>query len=254
MGGFNVETQARLVRPTFGMVLTGSGGLLPRATALENLIFFGALYRMKKRDAIRRANVLLDQFGLVATRDTKVNTYSTGMRQRLLLARSLMHDPPILLLDEPTTGLDPEAASAFRALVQDLKYDGKAILFCSHNLSEVAELSNSIMILSDGTTVASGSPSAVVSRTSNLITVALDIPHMNAHLIPTLIAIDGVDNHSRTDDATLTRLRLVTHRPEQLEVDIRRVFVASAPPGMYREPATLEDAYMYILKAARSSG
>lgn len=251
VASFDVQKQPRLVRPHLGMVLAGSGGLIPRATALENLTFFGSLYRQNRTKANQRAITLLQQFNLHAEMNIPVNKYSTGMRQRLLLARSLMHDPPILLLDEPTNGLDPEAAYSFRALIADLRDRGKAILFCSHNMAEVAELSDSVLILVDGKVIATGSPTTVVAGATGLITISLDIPHGDATLIPALISSECVDNHSRTDDETRTRLRLVTRQPDALEAHVNHILARSGVRGIFREPATLEDAYLHIVKSTR---
>jgi ABC-2 type transport system ATP-binding protein len=250
--GFDVAGQPKAVRPLIGTVLAGSGGLMPRGTAMENLAFFGALYKMPRRDAVRRAGALLEQFGLSDARDLRVNTFSSGMRQRLLLARAMMHNPSVLLLDEPTNGLDPEAAMSFRRLVSDLRSRGTAILFCSHNMNEVAALSDEVIVLVEGRVIASGSPTSIAQQAGGLVTVALDIPNQHTGRVPELTALSGVISHTQTHDESRTRLRLLTFRPDALEAEALRLLGGSG--GVFREPATLEDAYLHLAHAHRHNG
>ena len=249
--GFDVVRRPRSVRPLIGSVLAGSGGLIPRASARENLRFSAALYRITRRDAARRCDDLLDRFGLTESRNLPVNRFSTGMRQRLLLARALLHDPAVLLLDEPTNGLDPQASADFRRLVADLRASGKAVLFCSHNMSEVAALSDQVTILHSGRVIASGTPSDIARQADGLVTVALDVPAAHAGRVPEIIALPDVLTHSRTEDESRIRVRLLTDRPNAVEKQAADILGGDTVAGVFREPATLEDAYLHLVQADR---
>ena len=123
-------------------------------SARENLVFFGRIHGLG--DPRLRADALLESVRLEDRADDPVRTFSRGMQQRLALARCLIHDPQIVFLDEPFTGLDPYAASLFRATLERLRADGRTILLVTHNLTEGLELSDRWMILARGRIVAEG--------------------------------------------------------------------------------------------------
>jgi ABC-2 type transport system ATP-binding protein len=113
-------------------VLGGDRGFYLRASAAENLIYFASLAGVPLRQWRSRVRDILSDFGLTAKAQEKVETFSRGMRQQLHIARSLLADPPLLLLDEPTIGLDPESAHALRQLIKELRSAGRAILLTTH--------------------------------------------------------------------------------------------------------------------------
>jgi ABC-2 type transport system ATP-binding protein len=107
----------------------------------------------------QRAGHLLEQFGLNAYAKRRLGEYSKGMRQKLALARALLHDPPVLLLDEPTSAMDPESARLVRDAILALRSAERTIVICTHNLAEAEELSDQIAIIRKGRIIAQGSPS-----------------------------------------------------------------------------------------------
>jgi len=117
-------------------------------TPFENLVFYGRLYAV--RDGARRADALLDQLGLADRRGDAAGTLSRGLQQRLAIARALLHDPPVLLLDEPYTGLDPEAAGAFGAMLEALKREGRTIVLTTHDLERGLQTADRVAILVNG--------------------------------------------------------------------------------------------------------
>ncbi len=124
-------------------------------TARENLLFFAGIYGVS--DPAARAEAILDSVRLLDRADDPVRAFSRGMQQRLSLARCLIHDPAIVVLDEPFTGLDPYAATLLRATLQRLRLEGRTLLLVTHNLAEGLELSDRWMILSRGRVAAGGS-------------------------------------------------------------------------------------------------
>jgi ABC-2 type transport system ATP-binding protein len=162
VAGYDVVRQAGEVRAAVG-VLTEQHGLYNRMPADEYLNFFGELYRIPPRPRAERIDRLLHIFGLYADRRRRVGEYSKGMRQKLALARALLHEPPVLLLDEPTSAMDPESARLVRDSIHDLRSAERTILICTHNLSEAEELADQIAIMQRGRIISCGSPADLKS-------------------------------------------------------------------------------------------
>jgi ABC-type multidrug transport system ATPase subunit len=125
-------------------------------TAAEYLEFFADLYGMSRDEKEKRIAELLEKVGLTKRRNSRVGTYSRGMKQRLALARALVHQPKILFLDEPTLGLDPQGQEAIQRLLKDLNKEGITVFLSSHLLNEVSNLCSRIVILHSGRIVANG--------------------------------------------------------------------------------------------------
>lgn len=160
VAGFDVVSQAAQVRGKVG-VLTEMHGLYGRMPADEYLDFFGQVYQMPIDERQRQIRRLLENFGLYADRKRKVGEYSKGMRQKLALARALMHNPAVLLLDEPTSAMDPESARLVRDSIHDLRESKRTIILCTHNLPEAEELADKIAIIRHGKIIAEGNAAAL---------------------------------------------------------------------------------------------
>ncbi|HID90964.1 TPA: ABC transporter ATP-binding protein, partial [Candidatus Bathyarchaeota archaeon] len=137
--------------------------------ARDNLMYFASLYKIPRGEAGRRVDDLLELMGLSDRADERLEDYSTGMRQKVAIARALLHDPPILLLDEPTLGLDPTFSRQIRNLIRELcRREGKTVLLTTHYMEEADALSDRIAIVNDGRIVAVDTPSnlkAIVKET-----------------------------------------------------------------------------------------
>ncbi len=155
IAGFDAVSEARRVRASIGL-LTEHHGLYTRMRSEEYLDFFGSAYRIPARVRRRRIGDLLDQFGLGSERGRRLGEYSKGMRQKLALVRALLHDPPVLLLDEPTSAMDPSSAFLVRQSIADLRRGSRAIMICTHNLKEAELLADRIAIIRAGRIVALG--------------------------------------------------------------------------------------------------
>jgi ABC-2 type transport system ATP-binding protein len=147
--GHRVSRHPEEIRKRLGLVLEGDRGLYGRLTGRENLEFFGVLLGLAPTVARRRAGHLLESFDLVG-RDKLVFGYSSGMRARLCLARALIADPPLLVLDEPSRSLDPVASLEMGRLLRQLAGEGRAILFSSHRLEEVSSVCDRVVVLMGG--------------------------------------------------------------------------------------------------------
>lgn len=149
IAGYDVVQEAEKVRASVG-VLTEHHGLYARMNADEYLTFYGRLYRMPDPVIEQRKSELLEQFGLSDARKKKLGEYSKGMRQKLALVRALLHNPPVLLLDEPTSAMDPESARIVRDAILALRSDQRAVILCTHNLAEAEQLADQIAIIRRG--------------------------------------------------------------------------------------------------------
>src|ERR671934_1522723 len=157
--GFDVVDDAREVRKRIGYVFGGDRGVYERLSGLDNLRYFAELYGVPAREQKRRIAELLDLVGLTGREKERVEGYSRGMRQRLHIARGLLHDPPVLFLDEPTIGVDPVGARELRALVARLVSEQrKTVLLTTHYMFEADQLCDRIAVIAKGEIVAEGTP------------------------------------------------------------------------------------------------
>jgi len=163
VSGFDVVRDERMVRRQLGVVLGGDRGLYGKLSARDNLIYFGNLYGMKRDILRRRVEGMLDLVTLRDRAGERVEGFSRGMKQRLHLAKALLHDPPVLILDEPTIGLDPAAAVDLRAAIAALVPD-HTVLLTTHDMAEADALCGEIAIVDKGLIVAQGTPEELKSR------------------------------------------------------------------------------------------
>ena len=152
-------------------VMTETARLYSHLSGLENLVFYATLYGMKKQEATERGSGLLKKLGIFSARDKKAGSYSTGMLQRLSLARALVARPRVLFLDEPTSGLDPESAQTVNRLIAEQAAEGATVFLCTHQLRYAQDLCDEYGIIDHGHLLARGSLAAM-SREIGLKTYA----------------------------------------------------------------------------------
>jgi ABC-2 type transport system ATP-binding protein len=160
VAGHDVLREPEKVRSRIGVAgqsVTMDGYL----SGLQNLAMIGRLYRFSKRDALRRGRELIEQFGLADAADRPLQTYSGGMRRRLDLAASLIAAPPVLFLDEPTTGLDPESRNTAWEVIRSLVRDGATLLLTTQYIEEAEQLADMVTIINDGRIVTSDTPAGL---------------------------------------------------------------------------------------------
>lgn len=163
VAGYDVVTQGEHVRASVG-VLTEHHGLYTRMPAGEYLDFFGQLYGIDLPTRRKRADRMLEDFGLAQFKKRRVGKFSRGMQQKLALARTLLHDPQVLLLDEPTSAMDPESARLVRDAIEALRSSDRAIILCTHNLAEAEMLADKIAIIRSGRIITQGTPESLKQR------------------------------------------------------------------------------------------
>ena len=162
--GLDVVRDAREVRRQIGYVFGGDRGLYERLSALDNLRYFAELYAVPARDQRARIGELLELVGLTGREKERVEGFSRGMRQRLHIARGLLHDPALLFLDEPSIGIDPVGARELRQTIAGLRDQGKTILLTTHYMFEADELCDRIAVIRTGELVAQGTPAQLKAR------------------------------------------------------------------------------------------
>lgn len=172
VAGYDVITHAAQVRASVG-VLTEQHGLYERMRGLEYLDFFGRIYRLSADYRQKRALHLMERFGLGDALQKRVGEYSKGMKQKLALVRALLHDPPVLLLDEPTSAMDPQSARLVRDAIKELRQDARTIILTTHNLTEAHELADTIGVIRRGRMIAQGNFATLSGRFVGLPTMEL---------------------------------------------------------------------------------
>lgn len=150
VGGSDTKQNASAVRRQIGFAVANERSFFPRLSARENLEFFAALNDVPKRHRKNRIEVTLDRVGLVAAANTLVMKFSSGMYQRLAIARALVTEPTVLLLDEPTRSLDPSSAARFWGLVRELAAQGTTVVLATHSFTEAATVGDSVAVLIEG--------------------------------------------------------------------------------------------------------
>lgn len=188
------------LRARVGLMLQGGAGLEPRATPRDLVRLYAAFH-----DGGRRADDLIEQVGLAAVAGTRVRRLSGGERQRLALAIALAGDPEVLILDEPTAGMDPEARRTTRDLVAGLRNDGRTILLTTHDLGDVERLADRVAILAGGRIVIDDTPDAIVRGGSVAVRFRLHAPPAAAaieQLAARITALDPGSHLRRADETT----------------------------------------------------
>jgi len=245
--GKDIVERANEIRARIGFIYGGERGLYWRLSGVDNLRYFATLYHVDPDRARERIPYLLEMVGLQDRGQEKVEGYSRGMKQRLHIARTLLHDPEVLFLDEPTIGLDPVGARELRQVVRNLQAERKTILLTTHYMFEADLLCQRIGVIDKGKIVALDTPSALKGIVSDLSVVEVEVFGVPQELIDRIRQLPFVDTLSIEDQDQKQSLHVHTALgseavPKVLDaletVRVGRVVV--------REP-TLEDAYVRLV-------
>jgi ABC-2 type transport system ATP-binding protein len=225
-------------------VLTETPSLDERLTGRENLEIYAALYGVPRRDIAARVKELMEVFQLDGRADEKAGDYSKGMKQRLALARALIHRPQLLFLDEPTSGLDPVAARLVHDMITHLSHDEERTVFlCTHNLAEAQKLCDRVAVLEHGKLVALGTPEELASKIGRSQRLELQVAHGDEETVLRLLAeAPGVSAHRENGT-------IVAAGAEWVAIPGLVTSLASAGVRIYRvapRGASLEDTYFAL--------
>ena len=240
--GHDLVTESREIRRRLGAVLSGERSLYWKLTARENLEYFAALYHVPARETRSRIIELLEVVHLTDRADDYVEKFSTGMRQRLVLARALLPDPTLLLLDEPTVGLDPQASRDLRERVLKLRDDGRTVLLTTHYMEEAEQLCDRIGIMDHGKVLELGRVPELVSRRFQERTVRF--PTIEGLADAELAGFAGVSRVAREDGETVLHTRDVPGTIGALLAAGERL--GSEPSDLAVRRPTLEDVFLAL--------
>ncbi len=245
--GYDVVKEADKVRRHIGFIFGGERGLYWRLSGIDNLRYFSSLYHVEPDISKIRIPYLLELVGLGSRGDEKVEGYSRGMKQRLHVARTLLHDPDVLFLDEPTIGLDPVGAREFREVIRNLQSENKTILLTTHYMCEADSLCQRVGVINHGRIIALDTPEALKRYARNLTVIEVEmfgvapevIDHVRGKPFVDSVAVEDRDQKQVLLVNSLQGAEIVPALMEALDgVGIGRVQV--------REP-TLEDAYVRLV-------
>jgi ABC-2 type transport system ATP-binding protein len=245
--GFDVVRQAREVRRRIGYVFGGDRGLYDRLSALDNLRYFAELYGVARREQRRRIGELLERVGLAGRERERVEGYSRGMRQRLHIARGLLHEPEVLFLDEPSIGVDPVAARELRALIGELAAGGTTVLLTTHYMAEAEELCGRIAVITDGRIQALGTADELKHAAAGRRVLSVEAYGVtDAHLarVDVLAGVRGATVEVLGQAQVLT---VQSDARVDVQADVLGVLDGIRLGRVESRQPTLEDAYVAIV-------
>jgi ABC-2 type transport system ATP-binding protein len=246
--GHSVTRTPHEVRRRTGIV-TDQPSLYERMTLRAYLAFFAALYDVAS--PAKRAAELATMLGLADRLDARLGTFSRGMKQKVAIARGLVHDPPVLLLDEPATALDPETARSMRTFIVSLRARHRAILLCTHDLDEAQRIADRVVVLYRGRVAREGTTDALraVDRPTFVVTFEGDEARARSAL-----ARIGIETHAASVNGTIA-LRFAGDRAADTNPAVLRALLDEGlrPMTLVREERTLEEAYFAIVQQAGRS-
>lgn len=238
--GHDVTKDKQQVRRKLALVLGGERGLYGRLTAMQNLRFWAALYGYTDREATARASALLERVGLADRENDRVETYSRGMKQRLHLARGLIADPAVILLDEPTVGMDPVATKDFQSLIREIR-PGRTILLATHDMVEAEALCDRVSMINGGNVVATETPQTLASWITQY--ERIDVGRADETLVEKLRLMEGVGRVVPGEGGGV-RVETVA---EGAAVAVLRLLVDLGHTDLRTSLPSLEEVYFHLL-------
>jgi ABC-2 type transport system ATP-binding protein len=248
--GLDVVREAREVRRRIGYVFGGDRGLYERLSALDNLRYFAELYGVSGRRQRERIDEVLELVGLRGREHERVEGYSRGMRQRLHIARGILHDPEVVFLDEPTIGVDPVGARELRATITGLVQARKTVLLTTHYMFEADTMCDRVAVIAKGRIVAQGTPRELKRHVADRTVVEVEVFGIDDATVKRLRGLAGVTSVSVEDREHAQVLTIQSPRGLELTQELPK-WLDGAQVGRIaaREP-TLEDAYVALVTEA----
>jgi ABC-2 type transport system ATP-binding protein len=246
--GWHIVTDAQKIRSNINVIFGGERGLYVRLSGKDNLRYFSDLYGIPSSVQEERIPDLLQLVGLEEHADKKVENYSRGMKQRLHIARGLINDPPIIFMDEPTMGLDPEGARTLRTIIKELASKKKTIFLTTHYMFEADELCDRIALLKEGKILTIDTPKSFKGKVSDVTVIEIE-----GHTIP-LEIIRKIESHAQVKMVTTTekdmnkivQIHTVPSTDIVMEI-LQELNTLHLSNILIREP-TLEDAYIKMMQ------
>jgi ABC-2 type transport system ATP-binding protein len=245
--GYDVVKDADAVRRRIGFIFGGERGLYWRLSGIDNLRYFASLYHVDLDVAKKRIPYLLELVGLKDRGDERVEGYSRGMKQRLHVARTLLHDPQVLFLDEPTIGLDPVGAREFRQVIRDLQRDKKTILLTTHYMFEADFLCQRVGVIDRGRIVALDTPAGLKEHVRDLSVIELEVFGVPQEVVERVRAQPFVDSVAVEDRDQRQTMLVQSPRGSEAVPDLMSVLNGLRVGRVTVREPTLEDAYVRLV-------
>jgi ABC-2 type transport system ATP-binding protein len=245
--GHDVVEDAREVRKKIGYVFGGDRGLYERLSALDNLRYFAELYGVTGRTQKRRIAEVLEIVGLTGREQERVEGYSRGMRQRLHIARGILHDPPVVFLDEPTLGVDPVGSRELRQTISGLVQAGKTVLLTTHYMFEADTLCDRVAVIARGRIVGHGTPRELKSHVADRTVVEVEAFGVDEETVKRLRGMPGVTSVSIEDRDQAQVLTIQSPRGLALAQELPAWLDGAAVGRIEAREPTLEDAYIALV-------
>lgn len=246
--GHDVVAGAQEVRKHIGFIFGGERGLYWRLSATDNLRYFASLYGVEPEVTKQRIPYLLELVGLKGRGNERVEGYSRGMKQRLHVARTLLHDPEVLFLDEPTIGLDPVGAREFRQVIRDLQVEGKTILLTTHYMFEADALCDRVGVINKGIIAALDSPANLKKHVADLNIIEIESFGIDPARIEKLRGLSFIGTLSIQDQDQKQMLIIQTERGAEAVPDVMSVLGDQRVGKVIVREPTLEDAYVRLVE------
>ena len=243
IAGYDIAHDQVAVRSVVGL-LTEQHGLYTRMRAAEYLDFFGSVYGLDSSTIQQRTRILRGEYKLLESAELRLGQYSKGMRQKLALVRALLHEPQILLLDEPTSAMDPESAHHVRSSIVEMRSADRAIIVCTHNLFEAEALADRIAIIRRGKIIANDSPvdlkRKMVGDPVMELRLACSVDGALEHLPDGIVEIESGDNW----------VRYSTSQPEVINPKTLSSLANAGIPvvTLSRVERSLEEVYLQVVR------
>jgi ABC-2 type transport system ATP-binding protein len=248
VAGFDIIQNSMDVRSNVG-ILSENPSLYERLTARTNLEFFAKLYDVPKDQIADRIEFLGNLFDLKTRLDERVGTFSKGMKQKLAIARALIHDPPILFLDEPTSALSPEASKVIRDLLTDLAKDrSRTICICTHNLYDAERLCNKVAIIRKGKILTIGSPLEISSKFSGPPTIRVHLKSLSEAITQGVENLEGVISIETDVIRNEIFVKVNEHETDTPQIVEKIVNLQGSILEIEPLQTSLEDAYLKLIE------
>lgn len=245
--GHDVVKEAEAIRPRIGFIFGGERGLYWRLSAIDNLRYFATLYQLDPEVTRKRIPYLLELVGLADRGREKVEGYSRGMKQRLHIARTLLHDPELLFLDEPSIGLDPVAAREMRQIVLNLQSEKKTILLTTHYMFEADALCQRIAVINQGRIIALDTPAGLKKHVQDLSVIEVEVFGVPKQTLDKVQAMPHVDAVSVENRDQKQALLVQSPRGSEAVPDLMAALSGLRVGRVVVREPTLEDAYVRLV-------